>query len=77
MKPDLTQFEGEYADRLNFARVDVRNPGSDLYKQYRDLDDSQYVPHTILIDKSRKVLAKHTGAMSRAMLIQFVSSYLK
>lgn len=77
MKPDLLQFEGEYENRLNVVRVDVRSPESGPYKQYRDLDDSQYVPYTILIDSSRKVLAKHTGAMTRAMLIQFVQSHLK
>lgn len=77
MKPDLSQFEGEYADKINIVRVNVRDKESNFYKQYIDLDDFQYVPHIILIDNSRKVLAKHTGAMTRAMLIQFVSSYLK
>lgn len=55
----------------------MRNRNSDVYKQYIALDDSQYVPHTILIDGARNVLAKKTGAMSKEMLVQFVSSHLK
>jgi|GEM_PF-1349621 len=76
MKPDLLQFEEEYGKKLTIVKVDVRNPESAEYKQYMKLDDSKYVPHTILIDSSNKVLNKHTGAMTRETLRQFVSQYL-
>lgn len=77
MKPELLQFEGEYGNKLTVVRVDVRNPDSSEYKQYKELKDSRYVPHTILIDSSRKVLCKYTGGMTKDELIEFVSSYLR
>lgn len=77
MKPALLQFEEEYGRRLSIVKVDVRNPDSSEYQQYMNLDDSQYVPHTILIDSSKKVLAKHTGGMSKESLIEFISAYVK
>ncbi len=70
-------FEGEYKSKVTVVRVDVRDPNSQPYKDYIKLCDSQYVPHTILTDKNKKLLAKHTGVMTRDDLVKFVKPYLK
>jgi hypothetical protein len=77
MKPDLAQFEQEFRGKLSLVKVDVNDTESDLYKKYIELDDSDYVPHIILIDTSNKVLAKHTGQMSRQQLADFVKPHSK
>ncbi len=71
MKPDLLQFEGEYAGKIKVVKVDVRNPNSEEYKQFADLCNSQYIPHLVLIDASRKILGTHTGSMTKEDLIKF------
>ncbi|MGV8118483.1 MAG: hypothetical protein AB2L14_01850 [Candidatus Xenobiia bacterium LiM19] len=77
MKPDLLQFEGEFRTKMNIVKVDVNNEDSAEYKGYSSLSTSEYVPHIILIDNSRKTLKQHTGAMSKEQLIDFVKPYVK
>jgi hypothetical protein len=77
MKPDLLQFEGDYKNKINIVKVDVRNSNSAEFKEYSSLCKSRYVPHLIIIDRSKKTLNQHTGAMTRENLIDFVKPYVK
>jgi hypothetical protein len=77
MKPGLLKFEGDYRDRLAVVKVDVRNSSTAEFKEYRPLMDSKYVPYTILIDKDKKVLQKHTGALSAEEIATMVKPYCK
>lgn len=77
MAPELLKFEGEYKSKVNIVRVDVRNPNSQPYKDYIKLMDSKYVPHTVIADKDKKLLAKHTGVMTKDDLVKFVKPYMK
>jgi hypothetical protein len=77
MKPALLQFEGEYKTKMNIVKVDVNDEDSAEYKQYNSLCKSEYVPHTIIIDSSKKTLKQHTGAMTKQDLIDFVKTWVK
>ena len=77
MAPELLKFEGEYKSKVSVVRVDVRNPNSQPYKDYFKLFDSQYVPHTVIVDANKKVLAKKTGVMTKDDIVKFVSPYIK
>jgi thiol-disulfide isomerase/thioredoxin len=71
MKPDLLQFEREYAARVKVVKIDVTRTGEPDYKNYIDLYKSRYIPHLVLINKDRKVLKTRTGSMTKKELVEF------
>jgi thioredoxin-related protein len=77
MKPDLLRFEGDYKNKINIVKVDVRNSNSAEYKEYMSIMNSRSVPHLIIIDKNKKTLNQHTGSMTRETLVDFVKPYVK
>jgi len=72
MKPDLLQFEREYAARVKVVKINVTDRSCEDYKNYIDMCKSRYIPHLVLINKDRKILKNHTGSMTKKDLIDFV-----
>lgn len=72
MKPDLLQFEREYAAKVKVVKINVADRSCEDYKNYINMCKSRYIPHLVLIDKDHKMIKNHTGSMTKQELIDFV-----
>lgn len=62
MAPVVHGLEAEYADRLNFAYLDIDDPATEHFKTGLGF---RYQPHLFLLDAQGDVLMEWVGPVSR------------
>lgn len=67
MKPELAQFEREYAGKLQFVDVNVDDPT--MSQKYGKYSGANAIPETVFV-KGGNVVFRKVGAMRYADLVE-------
>jgi len=78
MEPAVTQFESQYAKKVNFVMINVDHKQSDEMKKYGEMvSKAGGIPFTVWLDSKGTVLGEKLGGMDAKEMGQLTDGYLK
>lgn len=78
MEPAVTQFESQYAKKVNFVMINVDHKQSPEMKKYGEMvGKAGGIPYTVWLDSKGAVLGEKLGAMDAKELGSMTDGFIK
>jgi hypothetical protein len=73
----LKEIEGNYADRIDFVRVNLQSPGTETFEKYIKIFSPDKLPVIMMLGKNGRIIKKNAGPMKQTELENFIKNYSK